>query len=580
MSDSNRVALRYVEENTPGVTPATPKFRPLRITGAPSLGFKPKTIVSEELRDDRQLSDLMFVGGEAGGEVPYELSPESHDDMLAYTMFDSWQERAYRRNDKGTAQITAIVTGGSQAFTITNTATTGSITVDFAASDSSITRATGSFIIDGFRPGMTVDITGAVDAGNNARFVLNTVTATKMTVFGVIADEAADTGVTVQQVFAATDIVRAEGFGTANDGFHYADVSGTSTSLRVQADTTLVAQASIPTAAKLRACGARAALSDVAATANVGGQATLTCTALNFLTLGLEPGDRIKLRNFATAVNNDYVRVRSVTATVLTVDLLPAGWAADTGSGVRIEIYLPERVKNGVTKKSVTLEEEFADHTPVTFNYLRGMTPNTVTLLEGGSQEVMKGQITFLGFDQEYTDANTADKTATAKRPALDAVTGRIISATTLIAPTTVPFNTAGNVKRITFGGAVLTQNLVFEASIEIDNGLRPRNAWGAEGAISIGTGEFAVSGNLQTYFDSRSLVESVTKNTETSLDFRFEDGDRHALYVDLPRVKLEEGQPEVPGKNTDAVANLSYRALVSATYGYTAKLLRFAGVR
>jgi hypothetical protein len=507
MSDSNRVALRYVEEVTPGVTPANPKFQALRITGAPSLAFTPKTLESEEIRDDRQASDLMFVGGEAGGEVPYELSHESLDDMLQAALFGTWQTRAYRRNDKGATEITAIVTGGSQAFTV--------------------------------------------------------------------ADTAADD-------FADGDILRAEGFGTANDGFHYVTTGTTATSVRISADTTLVAQGSIPGTARLRKVGVRGLAGDIDATAAVGGVATLTSTTLNFTTLGLEKGDRIKLRGFpaGSAANNDWVRVRDIAANVLTIDLLPVGWASATLTIEWIEIYLGERVKNGVLKRSFTLEEEFTDHSPVTFSYTRGMTPSEISLFEGGSQEVLTGQVTFLGFDQEYTDANTPDKSATPKRPALDVVTGRIISATTLAAPSTTPFNTAGNVKRVSVGGVVLAKNLVFEASIEIDNGLRARNAWGVEGAVSIGVGEFAVSGSLATYFDDRSLVESVVKNTETALDFRFEDGDKHALLADMPRVKLQEGAPEVPGKNTDSVANLGYKALVHRDFGYTLKLQRFHGVQ
>ena len=581
MSDSNRVALRYVEEVTPGVTPATPKFSPLRITGAPSLAFAPKTLESEEIRDDRQLTDLMFVGGESGGEVPYEMSHESFDDMLQACLFGTWSYRGFRRNDKGATEITAVVTGGSQAFTVTNQITTGSITVDFVASDSSINRSTGDFLANGFRPFMTVEISGAVDAGNNAKFVLATVTALKMTVFGVIADETGDTGVTISQVFGSTEILRAEGFGTANDAFHYADAASTAISVRIQADTTLVAQTPIPGTARLRSVGVRGAAGDIDATAAVAGVATLTSTVLNFLTLGLEKGDRIKLRGFPVgqAANNDWVRVKDIAANTLTLDLLPAGWAAATLASERIEIYLGDRLKNGVLKRSFTLEEEFTDHTPVTFNYLRGMTPSEITLFEGGAQEVLAGQITFLGFDQEYTDANTTPLTATAKRPAL-AANGRIENAVTLAAPLTTPFNTAGNVKRVSVGGVALTKNLVFEASIEIDNGLRARNAWGVDGATSIGVGGFKVTGALNTYFDDRTQVEAVVKNTETALDFRFEDGDKHALYADLPRVKLGEGAPEVPGRNTDSVANLGYTALLSSLYGYTLKLQRFFGAQ
>src|SRR5690606_6889867 len=107
---------------------------------------------------------------------------------------------------------------------------------DFAASGSSITRASGSFLADGFAPGMAVLISGAEDAGNNDTFVIATVSDLVMTVFGTLEDEAADAGVTISQVFAEGDIVRAEGFGSANDGFHVVDSGATATSVPVTSD--------------------------------------------------------------------------------------------------------------------------------------------------------------------------------------------------------------------------------------------------------------------------------------------------------------------------------------------------------
>lgn len=55
-----------------------------------------------------------------------------------------------------------------------------SITVD--ASESTFTRAAGSFLDDGFLPGMTIDGTGFTNAGNNSDFVIDTVTDTVITV--------------------------------------------------------------------------------------------------------------------------------------------------------------------------------------------------------------------------------------------------------------------------------------------------------------------------------------------------------------------------------------------------------------
>ena len=47
MSDTNRVALRLIEESVAGVTPATPAFEPIPFTGSTDLGATPETVVSD-----------------------------------------------------------------------------------------------------------------------------------------------------------------------------------------------------------------------------------------------------------------------------------------------------------------------------------------------------------------------------------------------------------------------------------------------------------------------------------------------------------------------------------------------------
>lgn len=81
-------------------------------------------------------------------------------------------------------------------------ATTGSITVTFAlGAKGTATRATGSFLTDGFVPGMEVAISaGAADAGNRSIFTVLSVTALVMTLKDLPASETNDAGVTITSV--------------------------------------------------------------------------------------------------------------------------------------------------------------------------------------------------------------------------------------------------------------------------------------------------------------------------------------------------------------------------------------------
>lgn len=59
---------------------------------------------------------------------------------------------------------------------------TGSPTLSFADADpGTITRSAGSWLTDGFRPGMTINVTGSALAGNNGEHVIGTVDATVIT---------------------------------------------------------------------------------------------------------------------------------------------------------------------------------------------------------------------------------------------------------------------------------------------------------------------------------------------------------------------------------------------------------------
>lgn len=89
MSDANRVGLRYIEEVTWGVTPATPVMQAMRFTDE-SLNFNIENTQSQESRDDRAVADTVQVSASGGGGVNFEFSAASFDDMLEGALWDTW----------------------------------------------------------------------------------------------------------------------------------------------------------------------------------------------------------------------------------------------------------------------------------------------------------------------------------------------------------------------------------------------------------------------------------------------------------------------------------------------------------
>lgn len=89
MSNASQTRIAYVVESTYGTTPATPTFETARIIGE-SLGANIDNITSNELRADRNVSDLVQVGGSSGGALNFELSYGSFDDFLESLMHSAW----------------------------------------------------------------------------------------------------------------------------------------------------------------------------------------------------------------------------------------------------------------------------------------------------------------------------------------------------------------------------------------------------------------------------------------------------------------------------------------------------------
>jgi len=88
MSDANRVQLAYVEESTFGEQETGSNLQILRYNSE-SLKQDMATTISEEIRSDRQISDVARIGLSASGDISFELSYGSFDDFLKAALLAS-----------------------------------------------------------------------------------------------------------------------------------------------------------------------------------------------------------------------------------------------------------------------------------------------------------------------------------------------------------------------------------------------------------------------------------------------------------------------------------------------------------
>jgi hypothetical protein len=161
--DTNRAQLAYVAESTFNEIPATPAWQILRFKSE-DLKADKGTVVSEEIRADRQISDLAKVSLGANGGFGYELSYGAFSTLIAAAL-------------------------GTSAVVVNET-----VAVTFAAAGQTITIDAGTWAVTPL-PGQFIRISNAADAGNNGIKLVTAATSTVITLAAgsLTADESADT---------------------------------------------------------------------------------------------------------------------------------------------------------------------------------------------------------------------------------------------------------------------------------------------------------------------------------------------------------------------------------------------------
>lgn len=382
------------------------------------------------------------------------------------------------------------------------------------------------------------------------------ITAVAATTYSTAAS-AAPTGL---GAFAQNDILVATGFtNAANNKTFVAGAATTSTSI---VHTGGVVETP-PATARIKKIGVAAASGDIVAAIT---PTRLTSTTLNFVTAGFVPGMWVKIgsasaagNGFATAANNGWARVLTVTATVLTFDIVPSGFAADAGTGKTIWLQWGDYVRNGTTKYSHTIEQAYLDSGM--YQYFQGMVVAGMSL-DLDANQLVKGSFTFLGGDSQALNAQTAGASNWSWVPTNDVL------------------NASANVARLSENGTPITgPNYVLSLKLNVNNNLRSQDAVSVLGAVGIGEGRSDITGTFTTYFGDVTVLQKALLNTATSLDFNLKDAAGNTLLVDLPRVKLATGSAPLGGQNQDVTVECGFQAIKHPVLGYQMHLQKVEGV-
>jgi len=173
MSDSNRTGIYYIEEVTWGETPAS-ALQELRITGE-SLGFVIDHMVSGEIRDDRQITDLVQTGAECNGGFNFELSYGTFDELFEGALWNSWS--------------TTVAVDGSDISVTAATSTYASAAIE-------------DFVADGIVVGQWLKFGGFTNSENNGIKKVTSVTTLTVVVDDAgLVDESAPASATLDGAY-------------------------------------------------------------------------------------------------------------------------------------------------------------------------------------------------------------------------------------------------------------------------------------------------------------------------------------------------------------------------------------------
>lgn len=166
ISSTNYTDFSYIAEVTPGITPATPDFQRLPITSV-GLSDSLSTTISEVIRSDRQIDDLVITDAEVSGDSAYELSYAPYKPLMVSLL----QGGALTIVSEAAADVTVATASSTY---------TSAATADFSA----------------LLPGMKVRVAGFTDPANNGIMTVVTATTLVLTVAETLADEASGDSVT------------------------------------------------------------------------------------------------------------------------------------------------------------------------------------------------------------------------------------------------------------------------------------------------------------------------------------------------------------------------------------------------
>lgn len=277
----------------------------------------------------------------------------------------------------------------------------------------------------------------------------------------------------------------------------------------------------------------------------VTGTNTISVSANVAAFSNLSVGQYIYVTGFtgANSAANGWHKVAAVTVgATSTIEVAGTPFTDFTAGANGADLIIKGKtLRNGVEKRSYTIEQSYLDLDTVTHLLMKGMRPDTLSL-DVSSGSIVTGSISFMG--TEFNMGETA-------------------VGTSYTAATTSPVvNATSNVGVLQVDGAALS-TAIQSISLQVANNLRQQMAVGSKFAAGIGYGSQTVSGSMQAYFADRVLYEKFQNHVYISLSFSFADSAGRRLRVTLPKIMPQTGTASPGGIDQDIILGIDFTAVL-----------------
>lgn len=585
-SDANRARMRYALESdtTWGTIPASGITRELRFTGS-TISPQKTTAVSDEIRADRMISDIVQVAVKTTGDISVEFSAGSHDELLQAFAYGLWTRPMTFDSVKGT----------SLAFTGATTLVVSGVDVTLQ-----------------FLNTRKVRTHGFVNAANNDYWTVNGAPSfsggnTTITLSGGTA--VAEAGTIYSRLFDANDVIvlksTAIRSGTAaastfdsNGGNLFTAAIGAGQLVvgqKIYVEGLGYERGTVTFSTILPTAPSVISVSDNTTTWNFQFAGALPATG-NFVSVAGSATAATQAASFVTAINTLYVAGQincsaSAVAGVVTIkNNNESGGAivevSDTANDFTVVNFSGgNSTANGVfTLTGVANDTLTVTPAPPTINnttiavtvkgsMLRNpatsgtITPHSLsieTLFEDVSQCFVTNGHRVGGFTYDFASGALVKGSFTTQGSATTRFTATKFGNTgnySVLPTTSTPIaNAANNVGAVLLNNAALT-TAIQSISIKATNNLRDQMAIGSISPQGIGAGRMEITGSVSAYFADGSLWDKFINHNTLALTFATTDPESHYYSWILPAVIFDTDALSPTGKDTDVMETISFTA-------------------